>query len=77
MDLRQQIKIATIHGGSWLHLNKRLIADGSSQEFADEYTSFMRSQLGEEHSEHCLIIYDLWKKEDEHAALSILTLIAT
>lgn len=74
MTLEKRIEVYTTHGGAWAHLKQRLLQEGASESFAEAFISFMCRELGAQHSERCLSIYEMWQSEGEGSALAILTM---
>lgn len=76
MTTREKVKIYTQHGGSWFHLKRELINEGMSHEFADYFIDRIRTELSQEHSESCVIAYDMWaaNKNEKEAKLSMVLL---
>lgn len=74
MTLEKRIEVYTQHGGAWPYLKQMLLQEGASEPFADAFISFMCRELGTQHSERCLAIYEMWQSEDERSALAILTM---
>ncbi len=74
MDIREQIKTYTTHGGAWNHLSKRLIDIGLIEEFTVEFIDYSNSQLSAKHSKSVLQVFDAWAKNrsEREAKLTML-----
>jgi len=66
-SLRNQIKTYTRHGGPWWHLEKRLVDEGASEEFAKYFVSRI-NKICPDNSDNAIRVYDLWVLTNDEAA---------